>query len=85
MITPDLMREAITSMSVNCEGEEGCPHNDALIANAKILDSVIGAAIAHALTEHKSPSILIFSEGVHIGYRLHQLETSTPTVPTTIN
>jgi len=77
MITPDLMRRAIETAGAHCE--DGCPHADAFPPNAEALTRAVGMAITAAMASGKSPAAMIFSEGVHVGYRLRELELEPTT------
>ena len=83
MITPELFQQAIAKGADPCKGEEGCIHEAAMHANVKALEAEIEKCIFYAVKEGASPTMLVFSAGIHIGYRLAQLETEPAS--TTIN
>ena len=83
MITPDLFLQALKRGAEPCEGEAGCIHEVAMTAHTKTMEGEIEKCLRYALSSGVSPSMMIFSAGIHIGYRLAQLEVAP--APATVN
>ena len=70
--TPELFKQALDTAHNSCE--KGCTHADAEFANIKAIEEKIGEGMMSPLFL-LNPLLASFSLGVHVGYRLHQLET----------
>ena len=77
-----LMHEAIVSSGANCT-DEVCQHSDAIQANLQEALADATAAAQHALINGLNPILGVLAEGIHVGYRLAQLQfgKATPAEP----
>jgi hypothetical protein len=73
MLTPELFKQAIDTADDTCTETE-CVHAKMMEANREHLLEVIQCFGVLALSRGLSPSLSLFALGLHVGYRLHQLE-----------
>jgi len=87
MITKELLKRALDTATDNCTGEtNGCVHGPAVDQLRKELEREMGIVVAQCLIVGASPTWGLFDMGMHVGYRLHQLETDpTPTPNEKVN
>jgi predicted amino acid dehydrogenase len=74
MITKEMFKQALETSHNSCDTPEGCIHAEAAADNSdammeRVIDAVMGAKDTGA-----SPGLGIFYMGLHVGYRLRQLE-----------
>lgn len=84
MITSQLMKQAIETSDRHCHGES-CPHTNAMAEIGEFVFRHIATTGMESMSNGISPSAMIFSEGVHVGYRLRELELETPSPTSPIN
>ena len=84
MITKEMLTEAIRTGHEPCCTDAGCLHEDATKANIKAIEEEIGKCIAYALSAGISPALMVWSAALHVGYKLHQIE-STPVAKDKVN
>lgn len=71
-ITPELVKQALDASHENCEAK--CIHIDACLANHDAIFARIKEEVAAYLAKGYDPYLGCFFLGLHVGYRLHQLE-----------
>ena len=74
MITPDLVLQALKTCQEPCK--DACLHADACEEMHNEIEHAILVSVRYALEQGVSPAIMTFMTGLHVGYRLHQLETT---------
>ena len=72
MITTEMFQKALKTAHEPCR--EDCVHADAFQESEKVIEEEIAKCVGYALTTGVSPALMLLSAGIHIGYRLHQLE-----------
>lgn len=80
MITPELLRQAFESATAACDEAGTCNHGDAVRANQQLIMVAMGHVVEDCFRDNSSPSFGLFDLGLHVGYRLAQLEADA-TVP----
>jgi len=80
MITKELLRKSMAEAPNMCSEEE-CEISDAMNALGEELRRDLILVTASAIANGNSPSMVILSVGVHVGYLLHKLETTEPDPP----
>jgi hypothetical protein len=76
MITKELLAKAIASSHQDCQGSEGCLHASAISELPEEVDEAISGSILSAISlgsPERAPESVFF-HGLHVGYRLRQLE-----------
>jgi hypothetical protein len=80
-IPAELFKQALDTCTDACEADGQCNHHDAIKGNDKVIQQALMDAFVQCVMNNASPSFGIFDLGVHVGYRLHQLETDTTPTP----
>jgi predicted nucleic acid-binding OB-fold protein len=77
MLTPEIVKEAIKTAHKECEeAPNGCVHADALAPAAKEIVEDVIKSIAIAIESDNDLPMMIYNHALHVGYRIHQLETT---------
>ena len=71
-ITAEMMKQALDEMADSCE--ENCVHAAAISANKKAVAEVIAEGEANVKQYGLDPLLQQFVSGLHVGYRLAQIE-----------
>lgn len=77
MITADSLRTAIKTSHDHCKGANGCVHADAFAECGSDIEAYAVQSQSSPLAQF-DPILAAIFQGVHLGYRLHQLETEQP-------
>ena len=72
MITRELLEQAIATAHEQCG--ETCIHQEAVGEAKEALNLALANALEVALHPGIDPGLFFFHMGLHVGYRLHQLE-----------
>lgn len=85
MLTPEMFKQAVETSHEECKASPtGCIHADSM--DMPSMSRVVEFCIANALTNGLDPGIAILHAGIHIGYRMRQIETdTTPIDPKKVN
>jgi hypothetical protein len=79
MLTPQMVKEAIATSHDLCKANpNGCVHADALQHEFKTIESDLQMMVEGCLAGGHDIFFLfnlIYNHAIHVGYRLHQLET----------
>lgn len=73
-MTNELMQQSLKTSHDGCQKE--CKHAQLIIDNEKAIIDILVNLLFNPIT-HINPPLAIFAYGMHVGYRLHQLENES--------
>lgn len=78
-LTKELTAQAIKTAHSSCHTPDNphCIHAESICDNGNLMNEVMEIAIKSALADDLDPMQGLIIEGIHIGYRMHQLQTET--------